>query len=40
VKAFEKRVSEIASVENCSRTDAIQRARLRYPQAFDAYQQA
>jgi hypothetical protein len=38
--AFQKRVSEIASRDKCSKTEAMQKARAEYPEEFKAYQAA
>lgn len=37
-KAFEKRISEIASRDKCGRAEAMSKARKEYPEEFEAYQ--
>jgi hypothetical protein len=37
---FQKRVDEIREKEDCSHTKALQRARKRFPEEFEAYQSA
>ncbi|QPC43886.1 hypothetical protein HW532_15030 [Kaustia mangrovi] len=37
---FEARVDEIAKRDSCQRMDAMTKARLRYPDEYDAYQKA
>jgi hypothetical protein len=39
-EAFEKRVSEIKEAEKCSGTEAMEIARKRHPEEFEAYQSA